>query len=194
MFSTCATGNSRFLWVGFISAVADESVLICFSNRSRPKPLILDRCRNTAMDKEGDEIYLHGQKQTHRRIYWHTKTWIHGYGCSLSLCAAAAKKCVYTSDITIHSLSNILWIAQASVSQSQENTTLSLGRRAQTYMFFINLDPSFQNKLICKCMCCASFSSKITLISLLQPTLLQGGLWKCKKTCSVPLCLAEALK
>lgn len=74
-----------------------------------------------------------------------TQTWGHGYCCSLSLCAAAAKKCFYTSDITICSLSNILWIAQASVSQSQENTTVSFNRQAPEYIYcpLLTLDPSF---------------------------------------------------
>lgn len=68
-----------------------------------------------------------------------TKTWGHGYCCSLSLCAAAAKGFFYTSDIAICSLSNILWIAQASISQSQRKIYIYI----YTVCPLLTLDPSF---------------------------------------------------
>lgn len=165
-----------------------------FTNRFRLKTSVLVTHVNTATDKGSDDILLHGQKWTrhHEMICRQTKTWGQGCCCSLSLCAAAAKKCVYTSDVpavvpTFFGLHRLLSVIVRKTQQwASTDKHKYMCVCVCIFLTFINFGSCFQSWVMCSES--TSSSSEMTLISLLQPNLFHGWLWKSKKTCLIRLC------
>lgn len=200
MFSACAMRNPPFLWVGFLSDVADKSVLMSVANQSRLKTSVLVTHVSTATDKGSDDISLHGQKMNTIALKWsagrlkpEARVTVAHYhyvqqlqkNVSIHLTSLYA---VFPTFFELH------WLLSVIVRKTQQWASTDKHKYmcvcVSIFLTFINFGSCFQSSVMCSE---STSSSEMTLISLLQPDLFHGGLWKSKKTCLIRLCSVAVL-